>query len=223
MTIIRCADFETTGFPPDATVCEVGYTDVFAASNELGKTYATLCNPGRAIPANVQRVHGISDAMVAEAIHHSIALETLHCGADIMCAHNARFEQQLYTPPAHVQWICTYKCVRKIYPHLTSHKNGEVPALLGIEVCPTRGSPMHRAGPDTYVTALILQHLLKEHTVQHLLDITAGKVELVVMPNGEHKGKSFKDIPRSYVTWALKNMDDDAIKAAMRKAHNIVG
>lgn len=83
----------------------------------------------------------------------------------------------------------------------------------------------HRAGPDTWVTAHILLDLLKERTVEELLEISANPVRLLKMPFGKHYGKSFKEIDEGYLDWLVDKSDmrndptkEDVIRPAARCA-----
>lgn len=69
MTTIRVIDFETTGFPPKASVVEVGWTDVTisACDIDISDTHAMLVNPGRPIPPEATAIHGITNQMIAGA------------------------------------------------------------------------------------------------------------------------------------------------------------
>jgi DNA polymerase-3 subunit epsilon len=60
----------------------------------LGEEWSTLVNPGRAIPPDASRVHGISDAMVADAPKAAEAGRLLRTAcADLpLVFHNAPFD-----------------------------------------------------------------------------------------------------------------------------------
>lgn len=60
-------DTETTGMSPEAGHGLVEVAHVEVADGALGGTWASLLKPGRAIPPDATRVHGITDAMVAGA------------------------------------------------------------------------------------------------------------------------------------------------------------
>ncbi|WP_080654916.1 3'-5' exonuclease [Bradyrhizobium japonicum] len=66
--LIRVLDFETTGMPPDAAVCEVGWCDLrtYAGTTacEIGKPVGMLVDPNRAMPPEARAIHHISDADV---------------------------------------------------------------------------------------------------------------------------------------------------------------
>ncbi len=59
-------DFETTGIlPGEHSVCELAAVRIRGAT--ISETFSTLVNPGRSIPDEATRVHGISDQDVVSA------------------------------------------------------------------------------------------------------------------------------------------------------------
>ena len=91
-------DLETTGCSAgvDRTV-EIGAARFDLAGRDLG-TFSELVNPGRPIPANVIRVHGITDADVRDAPPFADVLPRFAAFLDdcpappALLAHNARFD-----------------------------------------------------------------------------------------------------------------------------------
>lgn len=217
MTIIRVIDFETTGFPPRAGVCEAGWTDIIldGGAVEIRETVAKLCNPGMTISPEAEIVHGISDEMVIDAPAAAKVFAEMARGVDAFCAHNAEFEQKFFgggdTP-----WICTYKLALALHPRLPNHKNGDIPRHLGISLDADRSAPLHRAGPDTYVTARILERFLSDGlTFEDALKISNAPKQR--MPFGKYKGMLFSDLPMDYLIWARENMNAGDVRAALVK------
>lgn len=220
ISTIRVLDFEMTGFPPGAGVCEVGYTDVRVSDDgvDVGWTISQLCNPGLPIEAKAREVHGITDEMVAGCLPSSLAFKVVMQGADVFCAHNCDFERKFFTGGDR-PWICTYKVALARFPGLESYKNGNLPRLLGIYLDPDRCAPLHRAGPDTYVTARILEHFLASGiSIAEMVAITARPKTVLVMPFGKHRGVPIADLPESYMRWAVDNLDAEDVRHAVRLA-----
>lgn len=217
MTIIRCLDFETTGFPPNAGVCEVGWTDVQFREGEPATIYPTvslLCNPGMPIGAGARDVHGINDEMVAGEPPTSERFRRLMEGVDVFCAHNAEFERAFFGG-GDKPWICTYKVALNRHPGLPNHRNGMIPEHLSISLDPSRCVPLHRAGPDTYVTARILQRFLMDGlTIEDMVAISARPKQVVKMPFGKHAGTEITRLSTGYLQWAA----DKLSKADVRHA-----
>ncbi|MFH1688526.1 MAG: exonuclease domain-containing protein [bacterium] len=87
-------DTETTGlWAPANRIVEIGAVRFRLEAGELDR-FSTLVNPQRPMPADVIRVHGITDEMVAKAPTIDTALEAFRgfCRDDILVAHNAMFD-----------------------------------------------------------------------------------------------------------------------------------
>ena len=79
---------------------------------------------------------------------------------------------------------------------------------------PELASPAHRAGPDTYVTALLLLELMKYATIEEMIRWSAGPALLPRMPLGKYRGKGWDELPTDYLKWIVISSDLDAtIKA----------
>ena len=91
---IIVVDTETTGMSPfeGHEVVEVATATV--ANAALGETWSSLVRSGRAIPADASAVHGITDAMVADAPPPAPVAAELRrrCGDLPLVFHNASFD-----------------------------------------------------------------------------------------------------------------------------------
>lgn len=213
---IRVADVETTGLPPDAEIVEVGWTDLrFYPGGwqiENDQQWAFV-NPGRRIPAEATRIHGITDDMVASGMHPDAARAMIPDGPDILCAHNADFDSKFLRGHM-LPWICTLQCARKVWPRMRNHKNETIREELGIVV----EGDAHRAGYDAAVTARILIELFKIMPLEDMIRVSKPSHEPMRMPFGRHKGMRFSELPISYLDWiaGAENMRE-GIRAAARR------
>lgn len=217
--LIRVIDFETTGLPPNAAVCEAGWTDIIIDGNacEIRPTVARLINPGRAIPEEVSKIHGITDAMVAGCPSPDVVFREMMEGADVFCAHNCEFEQNFFGGGDR-RWICTYKVALVHLPDAPSHKNGALPEYLGLQLDPALCEPAHRAGPDTYTSAHILATLIgRGLSIDEMVEITSKPRQISRMPFGKHKGELIVDLPDRYLSWCIDELKAADIVAAMKK------
>ena len=91
---VIAVDTETTGMSPNDGHRLVELARVTIRDGVLGEEWSSLVNPGRAIPAAATRVHGISDAMVADAPKAAEAGRLLRtaCGDLPLVFHNAPFD-----------------------------------------------------------------------------------------------------------------------------------
>ena len=81
--------------------------------------------------------------------------------------------------------------------------------LLGLDLPDDLAMPPHRAGPDSYVTAHILAHMLKSERVRDLVAWTAEPRFLPRCPIGKHKGATWDAIPADYLQWIQRTADLD--------------
>ena len=147
-------DLETTGANP----VEDRITEIAVMRVERGRVvecWQSLVNPGRRIPALIQRIIGITDDMVADAPAFAELADHVRTLLDgsVFVAHNARFDygfirneyarigEQFEAPV-----LCTVKLSRALYPEY--HKHG-LDALIERHgfVCDAR----HRAMGDADV------------------------------------------------------------------------
>lgn len=204
LTLIRVIDTETTGIEDPAEMVEIGWTDVRLFPDgwaiERGP-HSLLVNPGMPISFPAMAVHHITEHEASFGLSPETALKMALTGADIVCAHNWRFDSRFIrsTLPA----ICTFKCSRTIWPDLQSHGNGAIRYELGLCLGDERTQPSHRAGPDTWVTAHILLKLLETRSVEDLIHISSNPVLLRKIGFGKHEGKKFSELPWDYLDWIV--------------------
>lgn len=93
-TRMLAVDTETTGMSPDAGHRLVEVARVEIVNGALGEGWSSLVRPGRAIPPDAARVHGITDAMVADAPGPGEVGRALReaCGDLPLVFHNAPFD-----------------------------------------------------------------------------------------------------------------------------------
>jgi DNA polymerase-3 subunit epsilon len=88
-------DTETTGVDPATgdRMVEIGCIELV---NRIptGRTFHAYFNPGRPMPAEAERIHGLGDAFLAEqrAFHHHVAELIAFLGDCPLVAHNAQFD-----------------------------------------------------------------------------------------------------------------------------------
>lgn len=216
--MIRVIDYETTGTQDDAgaEIIEIGCYDLSQHSDNgqwlIGRPVQSLIKPSKPIPPQARAIHHISDADVVNQPQLRDMLDQVFDGADILAAHNAKFEEH-FTPYKGLRWICTYKCALIVWPDAPGHSNQCLRYWLLIDDIEDfdgdRSMPPHRALPDAYVTAHILRRLLAEKTVEELLTISQYPALKRVMNFGKHRGTTFEDAPSDYLEWIRDKSDMD--------------
>lgn len=210
---LRVIDFETTGVPPEARLCEIGWCDVHASHDFLPSVQewgGVLVNPGIPMPPDARAIHHISDADLVHAPSPDFGLLELGKGEpDIYVAHHAEFEQCFYTGGGK-PWICTLKVARRLWPECPSHSNQCLRYWLGFELDDALAMPPHRATPDAYVTAHVLVRMMAVATIDQMITWTTEPSLLPSVTFGMHRGKKWSELPWSYLEWIIDKSDLDA-------------
>jgi exodeoxyribonuclease X len=226
--IFHVVDFETTdvdkarlaGKP--AEVCEAGLTIVH--DGEVSRPTSWFVNPGHPIPPQARAVHHISDADVAGAVSPVESARTIveksRALGSMLVAHNAKFEMAFLDAPGR-KWICTMVCAKHLWPDAPGYSNQCLRYWLDLDalglVDAELAMPVHRAGPDTHVTAGILLRLLRERSAEELHRLTFEPVlQKRVMFGGEHHGRLWSELDTGLLEWVLKKDFDDETKATAR-------
>jgi len=156
--------------------------------------------------------HHIADSDVIDAVSPDIGFRTLMDGMesdDVFAAHNCKFEQAFFAGGGR-RWICTMQAARHLLPDAPGFSNQVLRYWLGIDEQMEdidRAMPPHRAGPDTYVTALILGRLLQLASVDELVRLTTAPVILRDVTFGKHKGSKWAELPWDYLNWVATKSD----------------
>jgi exodeoxyribonuclease X len=209
--IIRCIDFETTGIPTETdrhAIVEIGWCDLDIDDDNGGAFVsgfeAVLCNPERPIPHEAMAIHHITDQMVSGA---SGSLEDLG-SSDYFAAHNADYERSFF--PTETPFICTYKVALRVWPDVTSHGLQFLRYHLGLPTREELAMP-HRAGPDAYLCALLLQKIIQTEpslSFEQMVRWSNGPALLPRCPLTKHKGQKWEDVPTDYLEFIVYKAKD---------------
>jgi len=181
--VFTFVDVETTGLSPRAArVCEVAA--VSFRGTERVATLAELVNPGFPIPAEVSRIHGITDAMVKDSPSFAGVAPQLLAMLEnsVIVAHNAEFDLGflkaecervgLRFPKLHV--LDTLAIARKNWK-FQSNRLGKIAEELHIS-----SEGWHRALSDVEMTRKIFEHFIAAYksagarTVADILEKSGG-------------------------------------------------
>lgn len=215
---VRVIDLETGGNGPH-DVCEIGWQDVALSADGLWRLDdergGMLVNPGRPMSAETMAIHHIRDEDVADApLWKEVAASVLkpETGVLALAAHRASFEQRYCAPrlSGGVDWICTWKCSLRVWPHLASFSNQMLryqrrPEGLVHEI----GLPAHRAMPDAYVTAHHLRDLLNAVPLSTLVDWSSQPGLLPRVRSGPHRGKPWEHLGVEALAELARDRDID--------------
>lgn len=220
-------DCESTGFADDAELMEIAsciltlYADRTTA---VDVPYSELFRPTCAIEPGARATHHITAAMVADRfpvtsddrhrfIHRPDLLEKPPA---VIVAHNAEYEQKFFKAEiGAIPVLCTLKAALRVFPEAPSHSNGVLYYWLQDQgLMPDLGAaahPMHRAGPDTLITAHILAALLQKATTSEMLAWTDEPRLLPKCPIGEWRDKPWSEVDAGFLNWMIgkAGMEED--------------
>ncbi len=200
---IAVLDFETTGLSPSMgdRATEIAIV-LMEGSREVGR-FESLMNAGVRIPAFIESLTGISNAMVAAAPPAAeVMAEALRFVGDApLVAHNASFDKRFWvaelerlgprTPCSHV-FACTMLLSRRLYPEAGSYRLGALAALHDLSY----SSRAHRAMADAEVAAALLRRIRRDMARRYDADEDAPH-DLLVRVGQAPKGK-VGDVIRGY-------------------------
>lgn len=233
--LIRVFDFETTGLPAEGdpqAVVEIGWTDIQATFGdpipkacicEIGLPKSMLINPGRPIPVAARAVHHIIDEdVIGSPMMDTGALALSDGSPDHYWAHNADFDRQFWGTGRRI--LCSYKIALRFWPEAERHTNQFLRYHLDLPVERELCDPVHRAGPDSYVTAFLVARILEEAADRGIdLDTmekwSNGPALLPRCPIGKHRGKLWSDVPTSFLQWMIGVPDMDRDLKANARHH----
>jgi exodeoxyribonuclease X len=228
--LFRVFDTETTGLNPrtDAVV-ELAWAIIRGDGTVLSSN-STLINPGRPIPADASRVHGIFDCDVA----HAPALEQAVDKHDDLFSpvlpavcHNAAFDSVLLRRSQRLadgnpRFLCTLRLAQNLVPGCESYRLEFLRSRLGLDFRGD-GPTAHRAASDAATTCLLLKHLIDCYLatgypddVEELFNVA----NIQRMPFGKHKGKPLSEVPADYIDWLLGRDIDDDLRCALSAARS---
>lgn len=214
--MIRCIDFETTGIPSEEdkhAIVEIGWCDL--DGHVVGVPDSVLCNPGRPIPHEAMAVHHITDAEVKDATGSIDVLGN----PDYFAAHFADFERQFFQTD--VPFICTYKVALRIWPDAPSHSLQFLRYHLDLVAPAHVAMPPHRAAPDAYLCAVLLQRIVMDAgtPLSEMVRWSNGPALLPRVPFGKHKGSKWDEVPIDYLDWVVRQKDMDRDMVANARHH----
>lgn len=207
--LFRSIDFETSK-KDGGEVVEAGWTDLWFNSDTRK---CVIVPPGSmlfgirgAMDPGAQGTHHITMAEIAGLPPIDLAdLQTLVEPADFLSAHHKDYEAVFLTPEitGDRRWVCTLKGAYRAWEEAPEHNLQALRYWRGLELDPALALPAHRAGPDSYVGACILEQLLITETVNDLVKWTKEPRYYPTCPLHKHKGWKWADVPHSYLKWML--------------------
>jgi len=164
---VAVIDFETTGLSPAQGDRATEIAAVILRDGQVVDRYQSLMNAGVRIPAYIQQLTGISDAMVRSAPPVADVMREVadFVGDYPLVAHNASFDckfwdAELTRIDSHrrQEFACSLLLSRRLLPQAPSHKLGALVEFAGLPVA----GRYHRALADAEMAASLLCRLEDE-------------------------------------------------------------
>jgi len=160
-------DFETTGLSPNMGARPTEVAAILVRNGQIHEHYQSLMNPGVRIPAFIEQLTGISNAMVRSAPKVATVMRQVaeFVGTVPLVAHNAAFDKKFWDAELQLlkirrqqEFICSLLLARRLYPEAPSHKLSELARHLGL----LGAKRYHRAMADAEVTAHLMMATERE-------------------------------------------------------------
>jgi len=203
---LRVIDTETCGL--DGGIVEIATVDVI--DGQIVQPMSDLISPDRPISTEAMAIHQITEEMVEGKPRIAAAIGKYH-GSPYYVAHNAAFDRGVL-PEMHGEWICTLKLARALYPNIR-YSNQYLRYALKLDVTVPDGLYPHRALYDCYVTAALLQRIIKDSgwSAEKMVEISNSPALLRTLKFGKYRGQKIEDIAQQdpeYLQWMLKSIKD---------------
>jgi exodeoxyribonuclease X len=214
-------DIESSGLGKNAGVVEVAWIETDEHFNIISRQ-SSLINPEVPIEFGAMGVHGITDAMVANAPTMTRFMTELGfplAGDKVLCCHNVSFDQRFFGPwmDEPLQTLCTLKCSRVLYPDAENHKLQTLKFMFGMTGDHDKA---HSALEDVIVMMQLAKQMCRDADtdLNGLLEVQRRPRPIKTMPFGKWKGTKLADVPKDYIHWLLHkadNLDADLRTALM--------
>lgn len=180
-----CLDVETTGASPQHDrITEIGIVQIHADGRT--EEWSTPVNPECRIPEFIERLTGISNAMVQDAPRFADIADVLaeKLQGRVFVAHNARFdyafiknEYRRIERDFRADTLCTVRLSRRLYPQHYKHNLDSLIQRLGLVM-----EARHRALADARVLAVFLQRITAELPPEQVRDAVKHVMKKPALP-----------------------------------------
>ncbi len=208
-------DTETTGLD-NPQVIELGWLPI-DLPDCLGRTDELIVQrfrPSKEIELGALATHHIQLHELAGCPGYDTA--KLPDDAEYIVGHNVDFDWKVLGQP-NVRRICTQAFARQLWPELDSYKLGALSYYFWPKLAKGWSKTAHGVMGDIQVCAQLLFNILKELGKRNIkVDSFDTLWQLCeharipkVMTFGKHKGVAIHLVPKSYVSWYLRQEDPD--------------
>lgn len=176
METVAVIDFETTGLSPAMGYRATEVAVVMVADGKIVDRYQSLMNAGAYIPAFIESLTGISNAMIRNAPPVAEVMSALaeFVGDVPLVAHNASFDSKFLdagwsgiNQQRKQAFACSLLLARRVYPAAPNHKLGTLVRHLGLP----SAARHHRALADAEMTAHLWVRMVSDIQQQYGLSV----------------------------------------------------
>jgi len=239
-------DTETNGMEDDSEIVEFGAAPVLLpkvpeaelpmrGEIQVGSGRSTLIKPiDPKMPPEVMAVHHITPEMLEDSPFAADGVRKV-CNSfgfepDYYVAHNSRFDDKYLKGllAADGPWIDTYRVALVLFPEAPSHKNAALFYWLNLHRSTDNDWPaffetsqLHRALPDSVITAHLFKDMLTRMPVSKMVEISSRPALLPKVAFGKHRGKKWSEVDLGYIKWILnQDFDEDVMHTASQELVN---
>ena len=172
MEPIAVIDFETTGMSPGHSCRATEIAAVIVEDGRIVARYQNLMNSGAYVPAFIESLTGISNAMLRNAppAAQVMAEVTEFVGRTPLVAHNASFDQKFWDAELGLiqrqrvqSFACSMLLARRLLPQAPNHKLGTLNSWAQL---PHTGQA-HRAMADAEMAANLMLFMAAQLRERH--------------------------------------------------------
>lgn len=226
-------DTETTGIDTsEAEIIELAFLHSDIEKPELMRFKSI-----KPIPPEASAVHHITDKMVRNEPTFGQSLERItdrltSRSTQYYIAHNSQFDQQILIASAkrdddpfmadeftNAKWICTWRLAKAVLGiDYTKFQYNLSYLRYALRLDIPDDVPAHRGDADVLVCYKLFEKLVEiafenkliyeDKTLgEQLYDLCWSPNKVATWPMGKYKGQKLEDIPTSFYTWAIENID----------------
>ncbi|MFA6971134.1 MAG: 3'-5' exonuclease [Gallionella sp.] len=212
MNTVAVIDFETTGMSPEMGDRATEVAVVLVENGKIVDRYQSLMNTGAYIPAFIEELTGISNAMIRKAPPADEVMSELaeFVGDVPLVAHNASFDSKFldaeWSKIGHSrqqQFACSMLLARRIYPAAPNHKLGTLISHLGLP----SAARHHRALADAEMTAHLWVRMVSDLKSKHGLNVVPHEFL-----------RALQKVPKGKISEFVRKISHAETRSARRKA-----
>ena len=218
-------DTETTGTKEEDRIIQLSFI-ITNENNEIEEISDNFCMPPVPIKYEAMAVHHITpEKLVGFPVIHETEgwekLNQLNKSENILVVHNAKFDLEMLFKEDfenQMQILDTFRCLKHLFPEGRHSlqinryslglykKEREIAEKYGIELS------AHDALSDVVILKLLLDYLLKEYSVEKLLELTEAPILYEKFYFGKYKHESIKSVIEkdpNYIDYLLTNEEKE--------------